>query len=66
MAYGGRVDEDTMTCGTCGRQAVGEEREAAQVSWTFGMERGRATWTCVECSRRYARSIEGRLDADWW
>lgn len=55
-----------MTCGTCGRQVLGAEAEQAQVRWSFGVERGRTVWTCDACSRWYARSIEGRLDSQWW
>ncbi|AKT51401.1 hypothetical protein [Arsenicicoccus sp. oral taxon 190] len=60
------MDEDTMTCSSCGRQAEGPDLAVARVSWTFGVERGRPVWTCAECSRRHARSIEAKLDAEWW
>jgi len=23
-------------------------------------------WTCPACSRRFLRSIEGKLDSQWW
>ncbi|MCH8613638.1 hypothetical protein [Arsenicicoccus dermatophilus] len=58
--------DEAMTCGTCGRQVLGAEAEQAQVRWSFGVERGRTVWTCDACSRWYARSIEGRLDSQWW
>ncbi|WP_409483601.1 hypothetical protein [Arsenicicoccus dermatophilus] len=58
--------DEAMTCGSCGRQVRGAEAEQAQVRWGFGVERGRTVWTCDVCSRRHARSIEGRLDSPWW
>lgn len=70
-SYDPRVDDggagdNTMTCGTCGRQATGEGLAEARVRWTFGTEPGRTVWVCDRCSRLHARSIEGKLDSEWW
>ncbi len=51
-------------CSPCGT-APGD-LSAARLTWTFCVERGRTTWTCVDCSRRHLRSIEAKLDSDWW
>ena len=55
---------ERIVCGSCG--SVPDDPERARPSWSFGIERGRRTWTCVACSRRHLRSIEGKLDSDWW
>ncbi len=55
-----------MVCATCGREPGESERASAAVTWVRGLERGRVMWTCTECSRRYVRSIEGKLDSEWW
>jgi hypothetical protein len=38
----------------------------ARITWARGVENGRGTWTCDTCSRRFLRSIEGKLDSAWW
>ncbi|MBK9476599.1 MAG: hypothetical protein IPL94_10340 [Tetrasphaera sp.] len=56
-----------LVCGTCGSVPADPAAEAtARLTWTHGIENGRASWTCQECSRRYLRSIEGKLDSAWW
>ena len=53
-----------MVCVACGRRP--EDPDAARLTWSFGTERGRAVWTCADCTRRHARAIEGKLDSEWW
>jgi hypothetical protein len=53
-----------MVCDSCG--SVPDDPQRARLSWSVGIERGRRTWTCVTCARRHLRSIEGKLDPDWW
>jgi hypothetical protein len=53
-----------IACGSCG--AVPEEPGWARVTWTAGVESSRRTWTCPECSRRFLRSIEAKLDPELW
>lgn len=53
-----------VSCGSCG--APPADPAHALVTWTRGVERGRTLWTCVDCSRRHLRGIEGRLDSQWW
>lgn len=50
------------TCDLCGRQAPDEE----SLSWTTSVENGRRKAFCDDCSRTHLRSIEGKLDSDWW
>ncbi|WP_435808918.1 hypothetical protein [Streptomyces massasporeus] len=36
------------------------------LTWTFSVEDGARRHYCETCSRENLRSIEGRLDSDWW
>jgi DNA-directed RNA polymerase subunit RPC12/RpoP len=60
------MSEETapMVCGTCGRTP--QDESTARLTWGLGVEQGRRVWTCEECSRRYLRSMEGKLDSTWW
>jgi hypothetical protein len=40
--------------------------ETMPLTWTTSVERGRTLVYCDACSRDNVRSIEGRLDAEWW
>ena len=46
----------------CGTQAP----EADTLTWTTSVVNGRAKVFCDQCSRTHLRSIEGKLDSDWW
>jgi DNA-directed RNA polymerase subunit RPC12/RpoP len=56
--------EQPIVCGTCGAVPVSEEE--ARLSWSRGIEAGRAQWSCNRCSREFVRSIESKLDPVWW
>ena len=53
-----------VTCDSCGGEP--DDAVRARLTWTVGVERGRTVCTCVDCSRRFLRGIEGKLDSDWW
>ena len=54
---------DPVVCSLSGR---GEPDPAAS-GWTRQIgDRGRVEWLCARCTRDNLRSIEGRLDSDWW
>jgi hypothetical protein len=57
-------EKDPPVCATCGRIAKNES--AARLTWALGVERGQQVWTCDRCSRTHLRSIEGKLDSEWW
>jgi hypothetical protein len=64
-ASGGAAPE--VVCATCGVVPADEQALAlARITWVRGIENGRDTWTCDTCSRRFLRSIEGKLDSAWW
>lgn len=59
-------DEALMVCTTCGVVPAPEDRDLAGLTWARGKESGRVVWTCPNCCRQYLRSIEGKLDSQWW
>lgn len=50
------------TCDMCGTQAD----EADTLTWTTSLENDRNRVYCTDCSRIHLRSIEGKLDSQWW
>ena len=64
-----RLERTTLsrvqTCDFCGRSAV-TEAEAETLTWTTSVENGRRRAYCEACSRDHLRSIEGKLDSEWW
>jgi hypothetical protein len=51
------------TCDFCGRQ---EPDEARTLTWTISVENGRRRTYCDDCSRLHLRSMEGKLDSEFW
>ncbi|HEY9251840.1 hypothetical protein ABTX24_24170 [Nocardioides sp. NPDC127514] len=51
------------TCDFCGCYEADPNRLLA---WTTAVERGRSKSFCEACSRRHVRSMEAKLDSDWW
>jgi hypothetical protein len=35
-------------------------------TWSIGTDQGRQTVLCDACIREHARSIEAKLDVEWW
>ena len=58
--------DPSPVCATCGALPQQADADTARVTWTRGTDRGRTVWTCLACSRRHLRSIEGKLDPSWW
>ncbi|MGH3346759.1 MAG: hypothetical protein ACRDO4_07235 [Nocardioides sp.] len=52
-----------ITCDFCGRQ---ETDEAKTLTWTVAVENGRRRAFCDACSRDHLRSMEGKLDSEFW
>ncbi|HET9500996.1 MAG TPA: hypothetical protein VFO98_12110 [Marmoricola sp.] len=51
------------TCAFCGAVAEGEQ---PPITWTSSVEQGSTRWFCDRCSREHLRSIESKLDSEWW
>lgn len=62
LSYPGAV----RTCDFCGRQERAEDDPAETLTWTTAVERGRDRTYCPTCSREHLRSMEGKLDSEWW
>lgn len=56
-------DARTRHCGVCGRTPTDE---AEALAWTFDAGGGRESWFCPTCSRDNVRSIEAKLEQEWW
>jgi hypothetical protein len=55
-------DATPVTCSTCGASAP-----SPPLDWMRQSDPWRgATWVCADCARRHVRSIEARLDQQWW
>jgi hypothetical protein len=53
----------TLVCDLCGREAPAAE---AALTWTVSVEDGRRRRYCASCSREHLRSMEGRLDSEYF
>lgn len=53
---------ETVACGHCGVRAA----TPAPLEWTSAVERGRLRHFCASCSRTHLRSMEAKLDSEWW
>lgn len=51
------------TCAFCGTV---DPAEAPPLTWASSSERGVQRWYCDRCARENLRSIEGKLDSEWW
>ncbi len=51
-----------VECARCGRSEVGPP-----ISWMYEHEARRGgQWYCLACARENLRSLEARLDQEWW
>ena len=52
-----------ITCNMCGTQVEGD---TTPLTWVTSFEHGQQRVFCERCARENLRSIEGKLDSDWW
>jgi hypothetical protein len=52
-----------VTCSFCGTVS---ETDDPPLTWTSAVERGRTVYFCDRCSRDHLRSMESKLDSEWW
>ena len=43
-----------------------ESDETVPLSWVVSVEAGRTRTYCETCAREHLRSIEAKLDSEWW
>ena len=55
------VAPERVSCVVCGTTTP-----ARPTTGSLQVDGRGATWLCDACTRRYLRSIEGRLDEAWW
>jgi hypothetical protein len=55
------VADEAVTCALCGTTAP-----SLPLGWSTSVERGRTVHHCDRCSREHVRSMEAKLDADYW
>ena len=63
------VDVTVLVCARCGQSLdsdADEQTGMAALAWVHSHERGRDLFYCPTCSRDNLRSIEGKLDAEFW
>ena len=57
-------------CSLCGRMADPTRDGDPPITWCADtvetMDGPRTRWVCTECTRRFVRSIEAKLDQQWW
>ncbi len=54
-------------CSFCGTVSDPEaDTNDAPITWSTSFERGELRFYCEKCSRENLRSIEGKLDTEYW
>lgn len=59
-------------CSLCGRApddvSPSDDADAGEVplTWVSSFENGRLRFYCDQCARQYLRSIESKLDSEFW
>jgi hypothetical protein len=58
------------TCSICGRTADPVEDGDPPLTWCADVVETRdgphTRWVCGACTRKYVRSIEAKLEQQWW
>lgn len=50
-----------VSCAWCGATV-----DEPPLTWSTSFERGRVVYYCDRCSREHLRSLEAKLDSDFW
>jgi hypothetical protein len=58
------------TCSICGRTADAEADGDPPLTWCADIvetrDGHRTRWVCHTCTRQFVRSIEAKLEQNWW
>jgi endogenous inhibitor of DNA gyrase (YacG/DUF329 family) len=60
------TDVDTVACQLCGRQSDPNQDGDPPLSWAMDRDGDRVTWTCPRCAAANVRSMEAKLDPEYW
>lgn len=60
------VGVTVLVCARCGQSLDSEADGLAALAWVHSHEHGRDVFYCPACARENLRSIEGKLDAEFW
>jgi len=55
--------DQSVSCQVCGRAPTDD---ADRFSWVMDRRDGRVSWTCPHCATENIRSLEAKLDPEWW
>ncbi len=56
-----------LACDLCGHSPEAPAAdEDVPLTWVTSVEDGRRRHYCERCAREHLRSIEAKLDAEWW
>ncbi len=53
--------DQVVSCALCGATSP-----SLPLGWATAVERGRTVHHCEQCSRAHVRSMEAKLDSDYW
>jgi hypothetical protein len=60
----------SAACSMCGRVADPKEDGDPPLGWCSDLvetaEGQRTHWVCPQCTRKFVREIEAKLDQQWW
>ncbi|HEX2903285.1 MAG TPA: hypothetical protein VHO01_07485 [Jatrophihabitans sp.] len=54
---------DPISCRLCGRPC---SEVADRLNWVMDRRDERISWTCPQCAAANLRSLEAKLDPEWW
>ena len=55
-----------VSCQICGLVAEADEQGHPPMTWTMDNDGARVRWTCPRCSVEHVRSMEAKLEPEWW
>lgn len=55
-----------VSCQICGVAAEADEQGRPPLTWTMDTDGVRVRWTCLRCSTEHVRSMEAKLEPEWW
>lgn len=54
------------SCAHCGASSGDASSDVLPLGWSLHTEAGRVLRLCAACTREHVRSIEAKLDPEWW